>query len=267
MVSHASQRDMILGSGANALSPGHRSVALIPARAGSKRIPNKNVRILAGHPLIAYAISAALESGIFESVIVSTDSPEIAEQASSYGAKVPLLRPAEFASDTSPDIEWIRHLLVWLKDGGSRYNTFCILRPTSPFRQASTIRRAFQQFMHDGKADSLRAVQKCREHPGKMWVLDGTRMRPFIQNPDPGATPWHSTPYQALPQVYVQNASLEIARCEAPLELGTIAGNDIMPFLTEGLEGFDINGPADWLLAESYTSQNPRLLPAVRLKS
>ena len=86
-------------------------VALIPARQGSKRVPGKNVRALGGHPVLAYTIAPAVESGIFESVIVSTDSEEIAALARHYGAEVPFLRPAAFAGDTSPDIEWVEYTL------------------------------------------------------------------------------------------------------------------------------------------------------------
>ena len=87
------------------------AVALIPARHGSKRVPGKNVRPLAGHPMLAYTIAPAIESGVFESVIVSTDSEETAAIARHYGAEVPFLRPAAFAGDTSPDIEWVEHTL------------------------------------------------------------------------------------------------------------------------------------------------------------
>ena len=83
------------------------AVALIPARQGSKRVPGKNIRPLGGHPVIAYTIAAALESGVFETVIVSTDSEETAAIARGYGAEVPFLRPPRFAGDTSPDIEWL----------------------------------------------------------------------------------------------------------------------------------------------------------------
>jgi N-acylneuraminate cytidylyltransferase len=250
------------GAGNPALS----CVALIPARAGSKRVPNKNIRLLDGHPLLAYSICAALDSGVFRRVIVSTESPEIAELAKRYGAEVPFLRPAEFAGDKSPDIEWIRHLLGELAARGEGADCFSILRPTSPFRRPDTIQRAWKSFIADGKADSLRAVEKCTEHPAKMWILEGPRMRPVMPNPDSSGTPWHSTPYQALPPIYVQNASLEIARCEAPLLKGTIAGDAIMPFVSEGLEGFDINNPADWIVAEHHIKENPGLLPAVRIK-
>jgi CMP-N,N'-diacetyllegionaminic acid synthase len=238
-------------------------IGLIPARAGSKRITGKNVRELAGHPMIAYTIAAARASGVFSRVIVSTESDEIAAIALRYGADVPFARPVEMAADISADIDWIRHALEMLARMGERFDCFAILRPTSPFRRAETIRRAWSQFVADGVAESLRAVQKCTEHPAKQWIIDGARMRPVMSNPDAQATPWHSSPYQVLPPVYVQNASLEIARCEVPLQRGTIAGLSIMPFLTEGLEGFDLNIADDWILAEHYASSDPSLLPIV----
>lgn len=245
------------------LAPDATCVGLIPARAGSKRVPGKNIRMLAGHPLIAYAVASALDSGVLDGVIVSTDSPEIAEIARACGAEVPFLRPAEMAGDRSPDIEWVRHLLATLDGEGRAWDCYAILRPTSPFRRPETIRRAWTEFRSDGRADSLRAVQPCREHPAKQWIIEGSRMRPVMSDPDPTATPWHSMPYQTLPPVHVQNASLEIARTSAPLRAGTISGQVIMPFLTEGLEGFDINGPDDWLLAEHHVREHPELLPAV----
>jgi N-acylneuraminate cytidylyltransferase len=249
------------------LPPGATCVGLIPARAGSKRVPGKNTRMLGGHPLIAYAVTSALDSGVLDGVIASTDSPEIAELARAFGAEVPFLRPSEMAGDRSADIEWIRHLLTTLEGEGRAWDCYAILRPTSPFRRPETIRRAWAAFRADGRADSLRAVQPSREHPAKQWILEGARMRPVMSNPNPAVTPWHSMPYQALPPVYVQNASLEIARTAAPLRTGTIAGTVIMPFVTQGLEGFDINGPDDWLLAEHHAREHPELLPAVRGRS
>ena len=94
------------------------AVAFIPARLGSKRVPGKNIRPLAGHPMLAYSIAPAIDSGVFSSVIVSTDSEEIAAIARHYGAEVPFLRPAAFAGDTSPDIEWLEHALTELRAGG-----------------------------------------------------------------------------------------------------------------------------------------------------
>ena len=245
------------------------AVAFIPARLGSKRVPGKNIRALAGHPMLAYAIAPALESGVFSSVIVSTDSEEIAAVARHYGAEVPFLRPAALAGDTSPDIEWLEHALTELRSGGRTWDAFSILRPTSPFRSAAAIRTAFTHFTSQAGADSLRAVEKCTQHPGKMWVIRGDRMLPLLPfaspkpNGEGGEQPWHSTPYQALPLVYVQNASLEIAWTRVVFERRTIAGDVIVPFETEGHEGFDINDPYDWMVAERLIADGAAVLPRV----
>lgn len=227
-------------------------VALIPARSGSKRVPGKNTRTLDGHPLIAYTIAGALQSGIFAKVIVSTESPETAEIAREYGAEVPFLRPGEFAEDASTDIQWVRHALKWLLEQGERYSHFSILRPTNPFRTADTIRRAWNALRASAQADTLRAIEPCREHPYKMWVESGECVEPLFATPETEHTPYHSRPYQSLPRIYVQNASLEIASTSSPLEHGSITGKRIMGFVTQGLEGFDINLPEDWVLAEHY---------------
>lgn len=236
-------------------------VALVPARSGSKRVAQKNIRQLAGHPLVAYTIAAARDSGVFTAVIVSTDSQEIAEIARQYGAEVPFLRPAAMAGDLSPDIEWVRFTLDALDEAGRGSDCFSLLRPTSPFRRADTIRRAWTQFLRAGRSiDSLRAVELCRQHPGKMWVMREERIVPLL--PDgPSNPPWHSMPYQGLPRVYIQNASLEIAwRCTVS-ETDTIAGTKIVPFLTEGHEGFDLNESRDWWYAEHLIATGEATLP------
>ncbi len=240
-----------------------RAVALIPARQGSKRVPGKNVRVLQGHPMLAYTIAPALESGVFDSVIVSTDSDEIAAIARHYGAEVPFLRPAEFAGDTSPDIEWLEYTLGELKRRGRTWDCFSLLRPTSPFRTADTIRRAWERFTSQDGIDSLRAIEMCEQHPGKMWVLEGNRMHPLLEQTKPRAQPWHSTPYQALPPVYVQNASLEIAWTRVVTETHTIAGDVLVPFVTEGYEGFDINNQHDLIIAEWLLADGTVALPRI----
>jgi N-acylneuraminate cytidylyltransferase len=237
-------------------------VALIPARAGSKRVTDKNIRPLDGHPVMAYTIAAALESGIFSDVIVSTDSEKYAEIARYYGADVPFLRPPELAGDISPDIEWLEYTLKRLKENGRQYDCFSILRPTNPFRMPETIQRAWQAFLAEDGVDSLRAVEKCQQHPGKMWVVRGNRMMPLLAL-SPPQQPWHSSQYQSLPEVYVQNASLEIAWVRVVFNGHTIAGTVLMPFLTEGYEGFDVNSPYDWNLAKHIVKNQDVQLPPV----
>jgi len=234
------------------------AVALIPARAGSQRAPGKNVRELAGHPLLAYTIAAARESGVFGALLCSTDSAEIAEIARRYGAEVPGLRPAALATATSPDVEWLTHVM-----SGRDEEIFGILRPTSPFRGAATIRRAFDRLVELGdRADSIRAVELVRQHPGKMWVLDGELMRPFVDQPAAGV-PMHSMQYQALPQIHVQNSSLELAWSRVLEDEPSIAGLRVAPFLTEGAEGFSIDYPEDFERAEALLASGEAELPRI----
>jgi CMP-N,N'-diacetyllegionaminic acid synthase len=237
------------------------AVALVPARAGSRRVPGKNVAALGGHPLLAYSIVGAQESGVFGDVVVSTDSEEIAEVAERYGATVPGLRPVEMSTGTSPDIEWVQHVM-----GGRSEELFSILRPTSPFRTGATIRRAFDRLVElRDRADSIRAVEPAKQHPGKMWRLDGDLLEPLLPQPE-DSTPLHSLQYQSLPTVYVQNSSLEIAWShvlEAPLP--TISGTRVAPFFTEGWEGFSVDYPGDLEAAEQAVERGEAVLPPVAL--
>ncbi|MBI4500137.1 MAG: acylneuraminate cytidylyltransferase family protein [Gemmatimonadetes bacterium] len=248
------------------MPPGAPSVvALVPARSGSKRVPGKNIRRLAGHPLLAYTVAAARASGVFSAIVTSTDSAEYAEMFRHYGGEAPFLRPAAFSGDLSPDIEWVEHALATLAGAGRVFDCFSILRPTNPFRQAHTIRRAWELFQKEEGVDSLRAVEKCKQHPGKMWMVRGRRMMPLLPL-GPADRPWHSSQYQALPEVYVQNASLEIAWTRVVRESRTIAGVVMVPFFTEGLEGVDINDPRDWDWAERLVAEQPAALPRVEQK-
>lgn len=237
------------------------AVALVPARAGSERVPHKNIRPLRGHPLLAYAIAGAQEAGCFGSVHVSTDSEQFADIARHYGAEV-IMRPAEMASATSPDIEWVRHALETLAAAGDEPELFGLLRPTSPFRNGDTIRRAWDQLVALGEgADSIRAVEKCRQHPAKMWRIEGDLMEPLLEQP--ADLPLHSRQYKALPEVYVQNSSLELAWTRAVTEQGTISGTRVAPFLTDAAEGFSVDYPDDWAHAEALLASGEARLPAI----
>ena len=238
------------------------AVAFVPARSGSERVPHKNVRPLAGHPLLAYAVETALQSGCFERVVVSTDSEEIAEVARWYGAEVPFLRPGAFATSTSPDIEWLSYTLENLTE---RYELFALIRATNPFRGADTVRRGLEQLVATPEADSLRAVELVKQHPGKMWLLsdDARTMTPLLDQTHLGVA-WHAGQYQALPEVYVQNSALEIAWTRVVTATGTREGNVLAPFLTQGLEGFNVDDEEDWERAERLVASGEASLPAVR---
>jgi CMP-N,N'-diacetyllegionaminic acid synthase len=237
------------------------AVAFVPARSGSERVPLKNVRPLGGHPLLAYAIETAFQSRLFERVVVSTDSEEIAKVARWYGAHVPFLRPAEFATSTSPDIEWLRFTLERLE--GS-YDLFAIVRATNPFRGPDAVRRGFDQLRATPEADSLRAVELVKQHPGKMWLLteDGLTMRPLLEQSHLDVA-WHAGQYQALPPVYTQNSALEIAWTRVVSDTGTREGRVVAPFFTEGYEGFNVDDEEDWEAAERLAAAGSALLPTV----
>ena len=229
-------------------------------------MPYKNIKQLSGHPLIAYTIAAALQSGVYSGVFCSSDDPETLEIAVSYGAG-PILCPLEIAhQDNDPDIKWVLHAMDIVVAGD---DAFSILRPTSPFRQPETIKRAWAQFLSEGRDsyDSLRAVERVSQHPNKMWTRRGAYITPYapltIGGINPAPQPAHSVPTQILPEVLVQNASLEMAWTKTLTRYKNISGENIMPFFTEGFEGFDINRPIDWLIAEQLIANGEATLPEI----
>ena len=209
------------------------AIALIPARSGSERVKDKNIRPLAGHPLLAYAIASARQAGLFDRVICSTDSGKIAEVAQRYGADIPFLRPPELATSTSPDIEWLTYTLEQL---GEHYDLFAIVRATNPFRGPDVLQRGLQQLLATPEADSIRAVELVKQHPGKMWIVDGRVMRPLLEQSQLDVA-WHAGQYQALPEVYVQNSALEIAWTRVVSQTGTREGRVRRPVLHERSRG------------------------------
>ena len=235
------------------------AIALIPARAGSERVPQKNIRTLARHPLLAYAIATARQAGVFDRVVCSTDSSEIAEVARRYGADVPFLRPSEYATATSPDIEWIRFTLERLEE---HYDLFAIVRATNPFRGPDALRRGLEQLLATPEADSVRAVELVKQHPGKMWIVEGRTMRPLLDQSHLDVA-WHAGQYQALPEVYVQNSALEIAWTRVVFATGTREGRTVAPFFTSGYEGFNIDDEEDWERAKALLKEGKAELPQV----
>ena len=248
--------------GASLLGP---VVAFIPARGGSKRVPRKNLHVLAGHPLLAYSIAAAKDAGLFDAVYVSTDDAEIANVARYYGAQV-IDRPPHFALDTSPDIQWLGHAIDAI--GKPAMLRWALLRPTSPFRTADTIRRAWRTFLSHDCADSIRAVEPVTQHPGKMWTCagDGHPIRPLLDQKLSDGTPWHSSPTQSLPRYYVQNASLEMGWGANVWEYHTLHGRKAAPFFTTGYEGFDINHARDIREADYLLANGEATLPPVSVE-
>lgn len=251
-------------------------IALIPARSGSKRIPGKNVRMLNGHPLLFYTIAAAQESGIFDAIYVSSDDPRICYMAGLRGA-TPVPRPEEFATDTSPDIEWIDHFFSVYRSVDSDPDTKCkvtpdafaILRPTSPFRSAETIRRAWDEFQGKQPCSSIRAVSNGPNIQKMWWVEENGTLKcigvGYILDRMGRKIRLHSCPSQlAVQKTYIQNASLEISWTKNVTENYSISGDYIKPFFTQGYEGFDLNTEEDWILAEALIGRGLAKLPEVK---
>ncbi len=142
------------------------NIAIIPARSGSKRVRDKNIRLLRGKPLIAYSIEAALKSGLFDEVMVSTDSEVYAQTAKAYGAEVPFMRRQETASDTAGSWDMVEEVLGGYRKRGRTFDTFCLLQPTSPLRTADDIRNAYR--LYHEKAD-FAVVSVCEAEHSPLW--------------------------------------------------------------------------------------------------
>jgi len=220
-----------------------KTIALIPARRGSKRLPGKNMALLCGKPLLQHAIESAKESRIFHRIIVSTDWEECVELAMSLGVGW-ILRPERISGDQSHDFEFVKHAL----DANRGFDIFAILRPTSPFRTPYTILRAMSQFIR-GDCDSMRAVERTRHHPRKSWVIENGYMSPVCPVKINGF-PGFDLGTQMLGDVYCQNGAIHIAWTRVIEEFGNVSGEAIRPFFTAGKEGIDINGPEDLKFAE-----------------
>lgn len=239
-------------------------IALIPARAGSERVPNKNLLPLNGHPLLAYSITSALACPMISRVIVSTDSEEIASAAMKYGAEVPGLRPKEISQSNSPDILWIQHALQeWIDFLGDEI--LLILRPTNPLRSTTSISKALDLVCNQKEWDSLRAVRPVKEHPKKMWKLNSKFMEPYLPelNVETG-TDSHSSPFQTLEKLLVQDASLEICKIRTILNLNSLSGNKVIPFRMPEYEGFDINYLDDLVYLNYLIREGKIALPSLK---
>lgn len=235
-------------------------IAFIPARSGSVRIPHKNIRDLRGHPLLAYTVRWAIDSGIFSRVMVCSDETHYRKIAESYGSESEW-RP--YADPLDADIEWLQHVWTYRIRRVDRadYDCCAILRPTSPFRSAESIRAAwryFQAVANDGGLDSLRAMTTSAPHPYKHWHrVDGTRY----------VTPWLPTTWQAhnhqsagFEQSWQQCGALEIAWTKN-IDAGNMSGERVVPWFLPEYEDTDINTERDWILAETLIDRGLVRLP------
>jgi len=225
------------------------TLALIPARGGSKSIPRKNILPFAGHPLIAYSIAAGLASRAISRVVVSTDDEEIAAISRRYGAETPFLRPAAYSQDETPDLPVFQHALRWLANQEGYHPEIVVqLRPTSPLRRLWHIDEAVRRLEERPEADSVRTVCVPFQNPFKMWTIDrGGFMQPLLQTDFSEA---YNMPRQALPEVYWQTGYVDAAWAETIRGKDSMTGDHILPLVIDPGEWIDIDSPDDWQRSE-----------------
>ena len=205
--------------------------AIIPARGGSKGVPRKNIKLLQGFPLIAYSIAAAKLSQLTERVIISTESAEIADIAEHYGAEVPFLRPAEFAQDRSPDIDFVRHAIGWFAENNMvQPDLFVHLRPTTPLRDPAIIDRAIAEITGNDSGTALRSVHELAEPPQKMFKIENGNLAGFF--PDDPRPEYYNLPRQVFPKAYHPNGYVDIIRTDYVTKTGTLHGPRMIGFIT-----------------------------------
>lgn len=241
---------------------------IIPARGGSKGVPGKNIRLLAGYPLIAYSIVVCRLSSRIDRVVVSTDSERIAEISRRYGAEVPFMRPSEFAGDRSRDREFVIHALEWFKLNEGSVPEFLVhLRPTTPLRDPALIDSAIDAIMSNPKATSLRSGHEAPESPFK-WFMRNEQGYFYGFNPDDLRPGYSNLPRQVFPAVYVPDGYVDVLRTSFVLSADEIHGTRMMGFLSPACAEVDTLEDFDFLqycvekkgspLLEFLTSRYPK---------
>jgi len=205
-------------------------ITVIPARSGSKGVPNKNIKELAGKPLITYSIMVAQKTKLIDRIIVSTDSEKYASLAKEYGAEIPFIRPEEYADDSASDFDVINHLLDWLLiNEGQSPDMLVYLRPDFPFRKSRTIDMAIEQYKNHDNADGLRSVHESVEIPYKMWLIENNYLKEVV-NYDNTLMP-HNQPRQIFPKTYYPNGYIDIYDPEMVMKRKTLHGSNMIPFI------------------------------------
>ncbi|CAN1513860.1 NeuA CMP-N-acetylneuraminic acid synthetase [Methylophilaceae bacterium] len=213
-------------------------IALIPARSGSKGVPNKNKRLLGNFPLIAWSILAAKKSKFIDRIIVSTDSEEYARLAIQFGAEVPFLRPKEISHDSSTDYEFILHALDWFLENDKEPKYIAHIRPTTPFRDPALIDNAINLFKNSVKATALRSAHQMSESAYKTFEIskEGQFKRLGASNTDLDSA---NNGRQQFPLTFQPNGYIDILSTQFIRNNGIIHGNWVLPFITPRTQEID----------------------------
>jgi CMP-N,N'-diacetyllegionaminic acid synthase len=227
-------------------------LGIIGARSGSKGVPNKNVLPLAGKPLMAWIIEAALKSRYISRTIVSTDSSEYAAIARQYGAQVPFLRPAEFATDNSPEYQYVKFTVEWLEKNES-YKPEIVVRllPTVPLQSSEDIDGCIDALLKDPSAQSAVAIAEARQHPEKALKLiddgeGGQFLVTYLTDSGRDVTPIGRQSYQKA----FFRANLIVSRTEVIKKTGSLTGDRVRHLIIPQERAIDIDTPMDFFIAE-----------------
>jgi len=234
------------------------TLAIIPARGGSKSILKKNIREFCGKPLIAYSIESALKSINIDRVVVSSDNKEIIKIALDYGGEVPFIRPKYLAEDDTPDLPVFVHCLNYLKKNeGYEADIVVQLRPTSPLRTLEMIENGIDLLLNNPQADSVRAVCEPSQNPFKMWTIQNSGFLKELITLDINEP--YNQPRQNLPNVYWQNGYVDITRARTILSKKSMTGDMILPLIVDHKHIIDIDSELTFKLAEMiYLSSKER---------
>jgi CMP-N,N'-diacetyllegionaminic acid synthase len=223
-----------------------RILGLIPARGGSKGVPRKNARLLAGKPLLKYTAQAALAARRLDRVVLSTEDEEIAKLGRSCGIEVPFLRPTELAQDTTPTLPVVQHAVRVLEIAGDHFDAICLLQPTSPLRRASDIDEAVG-LLERTQADSVISfVEVGSWHPAHMKYLtaEGRVIQP------PFAEEVEGQRRQDLPKLYLPDGSIYLTRTAVVMERNSLRGDHCQALAISEERACDIDTPFDLFIAE-----------------
>lgn len=222
-----------------------RVLGVITARGGSKGIPGKNIRLLAGKPLLAYTIEAAQASTLAR-VILSTDAEGIASVGREYGVDVPFMRPAELARDETPTIPVLQHAVRQLAAAGDRYDAVMVLQPTNPFRLPADIDGAIG-LLQDTSADSVISfVDTGEKHPARMKTIDAAGR---VCDP-PFAEAFEGQRRQDLPKYYLREGSIYLCRMDVLMERNSLQGEDCRAWMIPEPRAVNIDTLFDFFVAE-----------------
>lgn len=218
-------------------------VAIIPARGGSKRIPRKNVKSFCGKPIIAWSIEAAIASGCFDKIIVSTDDQEIADVAEQWGAEVPFIRPNDLSDDYSGTLPVIRHAVQWLDDHKLTVDYACCIYATAPFVSADDIQQGYQLIQQADSSYAFSVTSYAFPIQRAIRIMENGRMAMF--NPE-----HFQTRSQDLEEAWHDAGQFYWGSTEAWLQEKPIFGEDSVPVKLPRYRVQDIDTPEDWARAE-----------------